>query len=355
MAINLRKKYYGKSEVSKKNRPYRFQLDYYYGGKRIRETIKDVEFLPSDTKDIRKQKQSIVNKIKADLEIDLANQSNGIISRKLKKASFLDYFNELAEKKNPNTKSTWNNALKHIIEFHGPKLKFEDVTERWLEKFSQYLQSNLSQNSARTYFQKVRTALNQAVKHKIILNNPTRFIDSPKKEEKEMVFLKKEEVQEIIQTDFFDNEVKNAFLFGCYTGLRFSDIKSLQWKHLKDNSIRLTQTKTKGVVYIPLNENANKILSNQDVNRDNVFELSNFNSSVNRTLRKLIKKTTINKDVSFHSSRHTFATLLISSGVNVYTVSKLLGHKDIKSTLVYAKVINEEKEKAVNSMPKFNF
>jgi len=75
MAVNLRKKYYGKKEVSKKNRPYRFQLDYSHQGKRVRETIKDVEFLPSDTKDIRKQKERIVNKIKADLEIDLANQS----------------------------------------------------------------------------------------------------------------------------------------------------------------------------------------------------------------------------------------------------------------------------------------
>ena len=60
MAINLRKKYYGKEEVSKKNRPYRYQLDYYHGGKRIRETIKVVEFLPSDSKEVRKQKQNIM-------------------------------------------------------------------------------------------------------------------------------------------------------------------------------------------------------------------------------------------------------------------------------------------------------
>jgi len=353
MAVNLRTKYYGNPKFSKRNRPYKFQLDYLVNGKRVRETIKEVEFLPSDTKDVKKQKQLIINKIKADLEIELANQSNGIISRKLKKASFIDYFETLANQKSPNTKTAWQNTLNHIILFHGPKLKFEDVTESWLEKFSEYLQNNLAQNSARTYFQKISTALNQAVKNKIILYNPVHHIDSPKKEETEMVYLIRHEIQEIIDTEFFDNQVKNAFLFSCYTGLRFSDIKALKWEHIREGSIRIIQTKTKDLAYIPLNENASQILEQQKYNEEIVFRLSDFNSSTNRTLRKLINRTSINKDVSFHSARHTFATLLISSGVNVYTVSKLLGHRDIKSTLVYAKVINEEKTKAVNSMPKF--
>lgn len=92
MAVNLRKVYKGKKEVSIKNRPYRYQLDFYHGGKRIRETIKVVEFLPTDSKDQRTQKRKIVNKIKADLEIEPGNQSEGLISRQLKKASFITYF-----------------------------------------------------------------------------------------------------------------------------------------------------------------------------------------------------------------------------------------------------------------------
>jgi integrase len=355
MAVNLRKVYGGKQEVSKKNRPYSFQLDYKHNGKRIRETIKDVKFLPSDTKEQKLQKKRIIDKIKADLEIDLANQSNGIISRQLKKASFIDYFKTLSEKKSPNTKVTWDNTLNHIITFHGRKLKFEDVNESWLERFSKYLLKEVSPNSARTYLQKVSSALNQAVKHKIILVNPFNFIDKPKKEEKEMVYLTKEEIQDIISTSFFDDEVKNAFLLSCNTGLRFSDISSLKWSNIKDSRIHLTQTKTKSPIYIPLNSNAERILELQRNNTPNIFKLSTHNGSVNRTLRKMIKLTSIKKDVTFHSARHSFATLLVSSGVNIYTISKLLGHSDIKSTLVYAKVINEEKERAVNSMPNFEF
>ena len=123
------------------------------------------------------------------MEIDFANQSNGLISRQLKKASFIKYFKSIADTKNPNTKGSWDNTLKHIEEFHGSKLRFEDVTERWLERFGSYLLDNLVQNSARTYIQKVSTALNQAVKQKIIPNNPYKYISKPKKEEKEMVFL----------------------------------------------------------------------------------------------------------------------------------------------------------------------
>lgn len=355
MAVNLRKKYGGKKEVSNKNRPYRFQLDYYHNGKRIRETISAIEFLPTDTKEQRQQKTRIINKTKADLEIELANQSSGLVSRQLKKASFINYFESLTKKKSPNTRGTWETTLKHIEDFQGKKLKFEDVTERWLEKFSSYLLNEVSQNSAITYLQKVNAALNLAVKQKIIVENPYKFISKPKKEEKEMVFLTKDEVQKIINTPFFDDEVKRAFLFGCYTGLRFSDITALKWTNIKDGRIHLTQTKTKGAIYIPLSNNAEHILELQKDNTETIFKLSAHNNSVNRTLRKLIVRTNIKKNISFHSGRHTFATLLITAGVNIYTVSKLLGHKDIESTLVYAKVINEEKEKAINSLPKFEF
>ena len=128
----------------------------------------------------------------------------------------------------------------------------------------------------------------------------------------------------------------------------------MKWSHIKDNKIQLSQTKTKNVVYIPLNQNALNILKNQKHNEETVFNLSDHISSLNRTVKKMLAKSEIKKDIHFHCARHTFATLLVTSGVNIFTISKLMGHRDIKSTLVYAKVIDEEKEKAVNSMIEFN-
>nr|WP_027137644.1 hypothetical protein [Gaetbulibacter saemankumensis] len=99
----------------------------------MREVISDVEFLPTDTKEQREQKKRIVDKIKADLEIELANKSTGLLSRELKMASFINFFKEQAKKKSPNTKVAWDNTLNYIIELHGNKLKFVDITENWLE------------------------------------------------------------------------------------------------------------------------------------------------------------------------------------------------------------------------------
>lgn len=356
MSVNLRKKYIGKKSVSEKNKPFKYQLDYIVNGKRIRETIKETIFYPTDSKEERTQKERIIKRIKAQLEIELGNSKNGLVSRQLQKANFIEYFKELGLKKEPHTKTAWTNTLKHLINFQGKKISFENITVKWLESFSNYLKNEgLANNTIFTYFNKISATLNQAVKEKIIVENPCKYIDRPKKEETEIIFLTKDEIQKIIDTDFFDNEAKNAFLFSCYTGLRASDIQSLKWTHIKDNRIQIKQTKTKNVVHIPLNKNAICILDKQKHNKEFVFTLSEHISSINRTVKKLFKKAEIKKGIHFHCARHTFATLLVTSGVNIFTISKLMGHKDIKSTLVYAKVIDEEREKAINSMVNFDF
>lgn len=356
MSVNARIKYLGDSKLTKRNRPYRIQLDYLINGKRIRETIKETTFYPSDSRDTKKEKDRIVDRIKSQLEIELGNTKNGLVSRQLQKANFIQYFEELGNKKGSNTKTAWDNTLKHLISFQGKKISFENITAKWLEDFLNYLiKEDLANNTIFTYFNKITATLNQAVKEKIIVENPAKYITKPKKKETEILFLKKEEIQKIIETDFFDNDAKNAFLLSCYTGLRASDIKALKWSHIKDNRIQISQTKTKNLVYIPLNKNAICILGKQKHNKEFVFNLSEHISSINRTVKKLLKKAEIKKGIHFHCARHTFATLLVTSGVNIFTISKLMGHRDIKSTLVYAKVINEEKEKAVNSMVNFNF
>lgn len=355
MSVNTKRKYLGDSKLPDNKRSYRIQLDYKLNGKRNRETIKEVTFYPTDRKDIKAEKNRIIDRRVAILEIELGNVKNNLPSLQLQKANFIEYFERLGNKKNENTKATWNNTLKHLIDFQGKKISFQEVTINWLEKFKDYLinDKELAMNSVNTYFNKINAALNQAVKENIISENIIRFIDRPKKEETEIVFLSEDEVQTLIDTDFWDNEAKNAFLFSCYTGLRISDIKSLEWNHIKDNRIQLRQTKTKNTVYIPLNENAINILNNQKHNENSVFKLSKHTCSINRTFKKLIKITNINKKVHLHCGRHTFATLLVSKGTDIFTISKLMGHSDIKSTMVYAKVIDEKKEKAVNSMTTF--
>lgn len=356
MSVNIRTKYLGNTNTSKRNRPYKKQLDYTLNGKRVRETIKEVIFYPNDSKDNRKQKDRLINNIRAKLEIELGNAKNGLVSRQLQKANFITYFEKIGSKKEENTKVAWDNTLIHLKRFQGRKITFENISTNWIESFIEHLKSRgLANNSIVTYTNKINAALNQAIKEKIIVENPIRYIDRPKKEETEIVYLTKDEIQIIINTDFWDDDSKNAFLFSCYTGLRASDIMSLRWSNIVGNRIQLVQHKTKNTVYIPLNKNAQVILEKQKHNKDFVFNLSEHTSSLNRTVKKLIKLADIKKKVHFHCARHTFATLLVTSGTNIFTISKLMGHRDIKSTMVYAKVIDEEKQKAVDSMINLEF
>lgn len=352
--VRLRKKYYGNPNHNKNNRPYKYQLDYVQNGKRIREVIQDILVHPFDDKYIKKDKDRIAQNHRSKLEIELATCKAGMISRQLKKSNFIDFFKIEVERKNGSTKVGWRNVLCHIVLYQGKFIKFEDVTVSWLEGFQVYLLGKMENNSALTYMAKVSAALNEAVKQKIIFENPIRSINTLKMEEKEIKFLVKSEIQKIINTEFYNIEVKNAFLFSCYTGLRISDIQSLTWNNIIGDRIHLIQKKTKSVVYIPLNDNAKDLLNKQNTNNEKIFNISAHRSCINRILKRLITESSLDKDFSFHTARHSFATLLITSGVNIFTVSKLLGHKDIESTLVYAKVIDEEKEKAVSSMPKFD-
>jgi len=146
--------------------------------------------------------------------------------------------------------------------------------------------------------------------------------------------------------------LKNGFLFGCWTGLRLSDIEKLKWSEIQDNYLVFRQKKTKGVERMKLHKNALNILENQKLISDqsNVFQMPQ-RATGQRILRDWIRSSGIKKNVTFHSARHTYATLLLTFGVDIYTVSKLLGHKDIKTTQVYAKLIDLKKDEAVDRLP----
>ncbi len=107
MAVNTRIKYTGDKKLSKRNRAYKIQLDYMVNGKRVRDTVKkDVVFYPTDSKEERKEKERIIDRIKAQLEIELGNTKNGLVSRQLQKANFIDYFKTITNKKDKNTKTS---------------------------------------------------------------------------------------------------------------------------------------------------------------------------------------------------------------------------------------------------------
>jgi integrase len=179
-----------------------------------------------------------------------------------------------------------------------------------------------------------------------------------KPEQCERNFLTFDEISLLNNTKCKNEDVKRAFLFACYTGLRISDIINIEWNDIKKDRLEFRQQKTNNLNYMPLNETAKNILKQH---RGNIYDLQNQKifklptlSLILKYIDEWVKSAGIKKLITTHSGRHTFATLSLTQGVDLYTVSKLLGHCRVEVTQVYAKIVDEKKIEAVNKLPKLN-
>ena len=147
-------------------------------------------------------------------------------------------------------------------------------------------------------------------------------------------------------------EVARMFLFGCFTGLSLGNLETLTYKQIESDTVKFFRTKTKTWHHVPLNETALSLIGDTfDCDPNGRI----FNTPSRRYSQTLVgkwgKQAGIKKHVHMHLSRHTFATLNLSSGAELYTVSKLIGHKNLATTQIYAKVIDEKKRQAVDALP----
>lgn len=201
-------------------------------------------------------------------------------------------------------------------------------------------------------FHKLRACCNKAYDERIIAHNPIRGIEGIKAEEGKRMYLTIDEVRLLARTECHYPSVKRAFLFSCLTGLRRSDIERLKWKdvYAQDNFTRIifNQKKTNGLEYLDLAPEAVELMGERGKPDDNVFDWINSPHVTNSTLREWCMGAGIKKHITFHSGRHTFATMLLTLGADLYTVCKLLGHSDVKTTQIYAKIINKKKEDAIS-------
>jgi integrase len=140
------------------------------------------------------------------------------------------------------------------------------------------------------------------------------------------------------------------------TGLRWSDIKALSWENIKFSEtdgwhIKYTQKKTKGAELLPVPEQAINLLGDKNEFGKTIFEDLQYSAWNNIKLREWVMSAGINKKITFHCARHSFATLQLSMNTDIYTVSKLLGHRHLKTTEIYAKVIDKKKIEAAKRIP----
>ena len=196
--------------------------------------------------------------------------------------------------------------------------------------------------------------MKQAHKEGFLREDINSKIGSIKAAETQKEYLTLEELQTLVRMDCKFPVLKKAVLFSSLTGLRFSDIKNLKWIDIQQSNhqggyfIKFRQQKTKGVELIPISDDAYRLLGERLSSEKSVFQGLNYSAHVANYLKTWIKESGINKIITFHCFRHTYATLQLSYGTDLYTVSKMLGHRELKTTQVYAKVIDKTKRDAAD-------
>ncbi|WKN29745.1 site-specific integrase [Porifericola rhodea] len=281
------------------------------------------------------------------------------------KGNFLTYVRTLAEKKRSSDGNygNWKSMLKFLEEFAPSHLTFAQVDSHFVEDFKSYLDKDakkknnkgLSQNSKYSYFSKFKAALKQAEKDEIINRNPAKNVKGFEQEESEREFLTLEELEAIVETECEIPILKSAFLFSCLTGIRWADIEKLKWSEVQYSQelgyfIRFRQKKTKGAETLPISKDACLLLGERKDRDELVFKGLEYSSENNDKLQRWIDRAKVTKDITFHCARHTYATLQLTLGTDIYTVSKMLCHRELKTTQVYAKIIDDKKKEAANKI-----
>lgn len=353
-------------------------LDIYLNGKRSYEYLK-MYLVPERTRaDKEKNRQTLLlaDAIRAKRVVELRNGQYGFQNQSSINIRFFDYYRSMCEKRlGKDSKGNWGNwrsCYHHLKKYEKREnITFSEITPEWIQGFKDYLESEavawshdfrkrlkdkpLARNSKVSYFSKLRACINKAYEEHIIPVNPLRGIEGFKAEEGTRMYLTIEEVQKLAQTPCEYPQIKAAFLFSCLTGLRRSDVLRLRWGDVYQQGeftrIIFRQKKTDGQEYLDITAEAAKLMGERGKPEDYVFTDIHSPSCTNNTIKLWVARAGITKDITFHCARHTFAVMMLDLGTDIYTVSKLLGHRELSTTQIYAKVLDKTKQAAVSRIP----
>nr|CAI9751255.1 integrase [Caudoviricetes sp.]CAI9751848.1 integrase [Caudoviricetes sp.] len=346
-------------------------LDIYKDGRRRYEFLK-LYLLPESGKDGRTAKA--MNE--ATLKAAQAIKTQRILDITYGKANMEAYdgdvtlgelFSVVSRTKGESSRKLMDNSYSQLRSWAGDNVKVKSVDRDFVADFISHLKETrgargmLKDNTIHLYCVEFSAVLNYAVKHGIIAKNPFHDLDKSemvKGESEERTYLSIEEVKAIAAVDKY-TYTRNMFLFSCFCGLRISDILSLKWGELHEETdghgqrqVRLVKRtlKTGYQVAFRLPEEALKWLPERtDDNPDSlVFADAPARRTISEHVSRLAKLAKIQKKITFHSGRHTFATLMLTMGADLYTTSKILGHTRINTTEIYAKIIDKKKDDAVS-------
>ena len=261
----------------------------------------------------------------------------------------------------PGTLTGYKHQLNKLISFQG-ELQFNEITVSFIEVYKRYLAQKRdkpnNENSITKSLTFIKSMLNRAKRAGLIeahvFENEVKVGRIVGNRE----FLTLNELEKLTQL-YLKNELSKGkqnvlryFLFDCYTGLRYSDIRDFSFKDIQDdNWISIVMNKGEDPVRIPIISRARKLLPERGLDNQKVFRVLT-DQPTNRYLKEIMKTAEIPKHITFHCARHTFATCSIDLGIPIEIVQKVLGHKDLRTTAIYAKIRDGRKEEEMRKWNK---
>lgn len=369
--IKIRRKQLANGNIS-------LYLDIYHNGKREYEFLKLYLIPEKNRADKEKNRQTLqlANSIKAKRIVDIQNGDHGFKSPFAEEVLFFDYYRNMCEKRlGTESRGNWGNwrsCLKHLEKYESnQRITLSQITPKWVQGFKDYLENEatawgcdfrerikdhpLARNSKLSYFNKLKACLNQAYEDRLIAYNPMRGIENFKPEDGKRMYLTIEELRKLVDTVCEYPNIKRAFLFSCLTGLRRSDVIRLTWRDVQQHGeftrIIFKQKKTSGQEYLDITPQAAELMGERGLPDEQIFTDIHSPSCTNEAIKRWVLRAGIDKEITFHCGRHTFAVMMLDLGTDIYTVSKLLGHRELSTTQIYAKVLDKNKQAAVARIP----
>ncbi len=350
----------------------------------IQDGVRKMEYLKlyltggKTRKEINQDKETMrqAEFIRAQRLLELQNERLGLTRKEntQKRITLFTYIDELiSQRPGKTTSQGWRNMKARVMAYtKGEDIFLDEITKSWVRGFRQFLdkstvfdidtrkrvdsKKNISEGTKCLLFQKFTTVFRCAVKDEYLITNPAVGIEGFEESYAPREFLTIEELRHLITVDPPHKEVCEAFIFSCLTGLRWSDIVNLRWENVqkleKYTRIVFKQQKTGGIEYLDLTPQAGEIIEkHRDNGEENVFTNLTTIQYARSYVTAWVKSAGIKKHITFHCARHTFATMLLTLDVNLHTVQKLLGHKSLETTEIYARLVDKSKQAAVCKIP----
>lgn len=376
MNITLKKK-------KLKNGKFSLYLEYYKGStlnlERKRIHLRDFEYLKlypnQDPKTAAEKKENKEIDILSEqiLSIRKAEYFQGkfdIKNTNKSKRLFLDFFMEKTEEKidSPKNYGNWTATSLHLKRCISSNLTFDEIDENFVKRVRLYFDKEaktksdtpLSLNSKYSYYNKFKACLRAAFDDGYLSINYASKTKSFEQSESQREYLTHQELQSIANTPCKYEVLKRAFIASALSGLRWSDINTLVWSEIRDEDngvsrINFRQQKTEGVEYLYISKQIRELFGARQDPSEKVFKGLKYSAVYNNEIVRWCNRAGISKHITFHSARHTNAVLLLENGADIYTVSKRLGHREIRTTAIYAKIVDQKMKEAANLIPEIKF